>query len=186
MTAAGVRLPNGAVLKGGTLGLNLAINGPAKSLVISGPIALDNTRLVGYDIGSKVHGIAALSGLKTGDTTKIEKLRVNVRITNAGVLAEKIDAADSRGRRDHRQRNGFVRESIGLQPRRKNRDRGRHCQGRGTVAHEAKRFRHGLQKTTGVPLHVIGTPEDPNITADVGGIIQKKKKSIAALFEKKK
>ena len=44
MTAAGVRLPNGAVLKGGTLALNLAINGPAKSLVISGPIALDNTR----------------------------------------------------------------------------------------------------------------------------------------------
>ena len=55
MTVAGVRLPNGAVLKGGMLALNLAIIGPAKSLVISGPIALDNTRLVGFDIGSKIH-----------------------------------------------------------------------------------------------------------------------------------
>jgi AsmA protein len=73
MTAAGVRLPNGAVLRGGMLALNLVISGPTKSLVISGPIALDNTRLVGFDVGSKIHGIAALSGLKTGDTTTIAK-----------------------------------------------------------------------------------------------------------------
>jgi hypothetical protein len=39
--------------------------------------------------------------------------------------------------------------------------------------------------TTGVPLRVIGTPGNPNITADVGGIVQKKKKSIAAFFDKK-
>ena len=92
MTAAGVRLPNGAVLKGGMLALNLVIIGQAKSLLISGPIALDNTRLVGFDLGSKIHGIAALSALKTGDTTNIEKLRVNVCITNASVVADKIDA----------------------------------------------------------------------------------------------
>jgi hypothetical protein len=42
------------------------------------------------------------------------------------------------------------------------------------------------KKTTGVPLQIIGTPEDPNITADVGGILQKKKKSIAAFLDKKK
>jgi len=92
MTAAGVRLPNGAVLKGGMLALNLVIIGQAKSLLISGPIALDNTRLVGFDFGSKIHGIAALSGLKTGDTTDIEKLRVDVHITNASVVVDKIDA----------------------------------------------------------------------------------------------
>jgi hypothetical protein len=37
-----------------------------------------------------------------------------------------------------------------------------------------------------VPLRIIGTPEDPSITADVGGIFQKKKKSIATFFDKKK
>jgi AsmA protein len=186
MTAAGVRLPNGAVLKGGMLALNLVIIGQAKSLVISGPIALDNTRLVGFDIGSKIHGIAALSGLKTGDTTNIEKLRVDVRITNASVVVDKIDA---------------VIPAVG------------ELTGSGTVsaadqldfnlvakidsAQGIRKVGAGLltklnssgetsKNTTGVPLRVIGTPGDPNITADVGGIVQKKKKSIAAFFDKKK
>jgi AsmA protein len=186
MTAAGVRLPNGAVLKGGMLALNLVIIGQAKSLVISGPIALDNTRLVGFDLGSKIHGIAALSGLKTGDTTNIEKLRVDVRITNASVVVNKIDA---------------VIPAVG------------ELTGSGTVssadqldfnlvakidsAQGIRRVGAGLltklnssgetpKNTTGVPLLVIGTPGDPNITADVGGIFQKKKKSIAAFFDKKK
>jgi AsmA protein len=186
MTAAGVRLPNGAVLKGGMLALDLVIIGQAKSLVISGPIALDNTRLVGFDIGSKIHGIAALSGLKTGDTTNIEKLRVDVHITNASVVVDKIDA---------------VIPAVG------------ELTGSGTVssadqldfnlvakidsAQGIRRVGAGLltklnssgetsKNTAGVPLRVIGTPGDPNITADVGGIFQKKKKSIAAFFDKKK
>ena len=95
MTAAAVRLPNGSVLKGGTLSLNLAVHGQARALAIVGPIALANTRLVGFDVGSKIHGIAALSGIKTGDTTEFERLRLNVRMSNAGVVAERIDAVIS-------------------------------------------------------------------------------------------
>jgi AsmA protein len=186
MTAAGVRLPNGAVLQGGTLALSLAINGPSKSLVISGPIALDNTRIVGFDIGSKIHGIAALSGLKTGDTTTIDKLRMNVRITNAAVVVDKIDAAipavgeltgsgtvTSPDKLDFNlvarieSAQGIGKVGVGLLTK---------LNGSGGTS----------KNTTGVPLRVIGTPEDPYITADVGGIVQKKKKSIAALFGKKK
>jgi AsmA protein len=186
MAAAGVRLPNNAKLKGGMLDLNLAIHGPASSLVISGPIALDNTRLVGYDIGSKVHGIAALSGLKTGDTTKIEKLRVNVRITNAGVLAEQIDAlipavGELTGSGTVSSANQLDFNLVAKIET---------AEGIAKVGAELLTKLNGSdaasKKTTGVPLHVTGTPEDPNITADVGGIVQKKKKSIAALFEKKK
>ena len=105
MTAAAVRMPNGSVLKGGTLSLNLAVHGQAKALAISGPIALANTRLVGFDVGSKIHGIAALSGVKTGDTTEFERLRLNVRMTNAGVVAENIDAVDRRDGRADGKRN---------------------------------------------------------------------------------
>ena len=186
MTAAGVRLPNGAVLKGGTLGLSLAIVGPAKSLVISGPIALDNASLVGFDIGSKIHGIAAMSGLKTGDTTIIDKLRINVRITSAAVVVDKIDAVipamgeltgsgtvTSPDKLDFNlvakidSAQGIGKVGVGLLTK---------LNGSGETS----------KNTTGVPLRVIGTPENPNITADVGGIVQKKKKSIAALFGKKK
>ena len=186
MTAAGVRLPNGAVLKGGMLALNLAIIGPAKSLVISGPIALDNTRLVGFDIGSKIHGIAALSGLKTGDTTTIEKLRMNVHITNAVVAVDNIDAIIP-----------AVGELTGsgtvTSPGQLNFNlvaRIDSAKGIGKVGAGLLTKLNGSGKTstntTGVPLRVVGSPEDPNITADVGGIVQKKKESIAALFGKKK
>jgi len=186
MTAAGVRLPNGAVLKGGTLALNLVIIGQAKSLVISGPIALNNTRLVGFDIGPKIHGIAALSGLKTGDTTNIEELRINLRITNASIVAEKIDAlipavgeltgsgtVSSADQLDFNlvarieSAEGIAKVGAGLLTK---------LNGSGETSN----------KTTGVPLRIIGTPGDPSITADVGGIFQKKKKSIAAFFDKKK
>ena len=187
MTAAGVRLPNGAVLKGGMLTLNLVITGKTESLVIRGPIALDNTRLVGFDIGSKIHGIAALSGLKTGDTTNIEKLRVNVHITNRSVVADKIDAVipavgELTG-------SGTVSSTDQLDFNLVARIES--AEGIGKVGAELLTKLNGpgetsKKKTTGVPLRIIGTPEDPNITADVGGIFQKKKKSIAAFFEKKK
>jgi AsmA protein len=170
MTAAGVRLPNGAVLRGGVLALNLVIIGPTKSLVISGPIALDKTRLVGFDIGSKIHGIAALSGLKTGDTTNIEKLRVNVRITNAIVVVDKIDAvipavgeltgSGTVSSADELDFNLVAKIDS--------------AQGIGKVGAGLLTKLSGSDETskntTGVPLRVIGTPEDPNITADVGGI----------------
>jgi hypothetical protein len=41
------------------------------------------------------------------------------------------------------------------------------------------------EKFPAYPLRVTGTPEEPNITADVGGIFKKKAKSLAAIFGKK-
>jgi AsmA protein len=186
MTAAGVRLPNGAVLKGGTLAMNLAITGPVKSLVIAGPIALDNTRLVGFDLGSKVHGIAAMSGLKTGDTTHIEKLRANVHISNAGVVADKIESViPAVG-----EVSGGGTVSPADQLDFKLVAKVSSAEGIGKVGAGLLTKLNGPSgasgKTAGVPLRVIGTPEKPVITADVNSIIEKKKKSIAAIFGKKK
>jgi AsmA protein len=185
MTAAAVRLPNGSVLKGGTLSMNLAITGDAKSLAISGPVALDNTRLVGFDIGSKIHGIAALSGVKTGDTTDFEKLRVNVRITNAGVVADKIDAvipamgvvtgSGTVSPADQLDFNLLVKVAS--------------AKGIGNVGMGLLTKFNGPGGTSGnvsgVPMRMIGTPEDPDIIADVGGVVHRKIKSIASMFGKK-
>jgi hypothetical protein len=139
-----------------------------------------------FDIGSKIHGIAALSGLKTGDTTNIEKLRVDVRITNASVVVDKIDAVipavgeltgsgtvSSADQLDF----NLVAEIDSAQGIRK--------VGAGLLT-KLNSSGETSKNTTGVPLRVIGTPGDPSITADVGGIFQKKKKSIAAFFDKKK
>ena len=127
-----------------------------------------------------------MSGLKTGDTTTIEKLRVNVRITNEIVVVDKIDAVipavgELTG-------SGTVTSADKLDFNLVARIES--AQGIGKVGAGLLTKLNGSDETsknmTGVPLRVIGTPEDPNITADVGGIFQKKKKSIAAFFGKKK
>ena len=84
MPAVGVKFPNGAVLKGGTLSANFAIKGSAKDNVIVGSYEIKNTELVGYNLGSKIVGIAALGGIKTGDTTAIEISRADMRISKSG------------------------------------------------------------------------------------------------------
>jgi AsmA protein len=175
MTAAAVRMPNGSMLKGGTLSLNLAVHGQAKALAISGPIALANTRLVGFDVGSKIHGIAALSGVKTGDTTEFERLRLNVRMTNAGVVAENIDAViNGMGELVG---SGTVSPADQL-------DfnlilKGASAKGIGKVgAGLLSTLNGGTGGKSGVPIRIIGTPDDPSITADVGGIFGRTTKSI--------
>jgi AsmA protein len=175
MTAAAVRLPNGSVLKGGTLSLNLAVRGQAKALAIAGPLALANTRLVGFDVGSKIHGIAALSGIKTGDTTEFERLRLNVRMTNAGVVAERIDAVISG--MGELTGSGTVSPADQL-------DfnlilKGATAKGIGKVGVGLlSTLNGGTGGKSGVPIRIAGTPDDPNITADVGGIFGRTTKSI--------
>jgi AsmA protein len=184
MNAAGVRLPNGSVLKGGTLSMNLGITGQTKSLIITGPIALDNTRLVGFDIGTKIHGIAALSGVKTGETTEFEKLRVYVRITNGGVVASKIDAViPAMG-----ELTGSGTVSPGNQLDFNLVAKVASANGIGKLGVGFLAILNGGSsgKRSGVPLRVTGTPDEPYITADVGGIVQKKAKSIASVFGGKK
>ena len=88
--AVGVRLPNGAVLKGGTLSANFDLKGSAKDNVIAGSYEIKNTELVGYDLGSKIVGIAALGGIKTGDTTAITISRADMRITKSGTETTNI------------------------------------------------------------------------------------------------
>jgi len=185
MTAAAIRLPNGSALKGGRLSMNLGITGRLKSLVINGPIALDNTQLVGFDIGSKIHGIAARSGVKTGATTDFEKLRVNVLITNAGVSADEIDAvipamgeltgSGTVSAADQLDFNLIVKVAS--------------AKGIGKIGVSLLAKLNGSDKASakdyGVPLRVIGTPDNPYITADVGGVFHRKIKAIASAFRKK-
>ena len=184
MTAAGVRLPNGSVLKGGSLSMNLGITGQTRSLIVTGPIALDHTRLVGFDIGTKIHGIAALSGVKTGETTDFEKLRVYVRITNGGVVASKIDAViPAMGELTG---SGTVSGANQLDFNLVAKVASANGVGKVGVGFLTILNGGSSGKTSGVPLRVTGTPDEPYITADVGGLVQKTAKSIASVFGGKK
>ncbi|MGB6688962.1 MAG: AsmA family protein [Terracidiphilus sp.] len=172
MPAVGVRLPDGAVLKGGTLSANFAIKGTVKDNVIVGSYEIKDTQLVGYDLGSKIVGIAALGGIKTGDTTAIEISRADMRITKSGSETTNIYS---------------VLPALG------------ESTGSGTVSPSGALDFHliskvtsakGLNKVgvdiltklnstsaaakpstaTGIPINITGTAENPVITADVSGL----------------
>ncbi len=187
MTAAGVKLPNGAVLKGGTLTLALTITGAANNLLITGPVAADNTQLVGFDLGSKISGIAAMGGIKTGDTTAIQKLRLNLTASNDGLKITNIDTVmpalgeaigsgtvSPAGSLDFRlvvqvtTASGLGKVGVGLLTK-LNKTAGSAAKS-GAVA--------------GVPMRVTGTANDPVITADVNGLMKRNAASIGGQIKK--
>jgi AsmA protein len=185
MTAASIHLPEGSVLQGGQLSLDFDVVGHPKSLLITGPIELDNTRLIGFDIGSKIHGVAALGAPKTGDTTDIEKLRLTVRVTNGGALVDHIDAViPTMGELTG---SGTVSSSKQLDFNLVVKIDS--AKGIGKIGVFLLTKLNGVHKTSGnvsgVPIRVVGTADEPYITADVTGIAHEKIKSIASFFRRR-
>ncbi|MGB6725089.1 MAG: AsmA family protein [Terracidiphilus sp.] len=174
MTAVGVKLPNDAVLKGGTLSANFAIKGSAIDNVIVGSYEIKNTQLVGYDLGSKIVGIAALGGIKTGDTLDIDDSRADMRITKSGSESTNIYSllpalGESTG-------SGTVSPSGELNF---------HLISKVTSAKGLNKFGVSiltkLNRTSaadkpstaiGIPINITGTAENPVITADVSGLVK--------------
>ena len=91
LPAVGVTLPSGSKLKGGTLSVNLDAVGPLDKLVSTGTIKMSNTALSGFNLGSKLSAISALSGKQTGNDTVIENLSSDVRYAPEGTRLDKID-----------------------------------------------------------------------------------------------
>ena len=189
MTATGIKLPNGAILKGGTLDIVLMLSGLANALIITGPIELNNTRVVGFDLGSRIRGIAALSGIKTGDTTSIEKLQMNLRITKAGTQVDKIYA-----------RIPAMGEITGSGTVSITSDLDFALTARVTAAQGIGKIGVGLLtklngsagsgesgvRVKGVPMLVTGTANEPIITADVHGLFDRSRKAFLESFGTKK
>jgi len=174
MPAVGAKLPNDAVLKGGTLSANFGIKGSAKDNVIVGSYEIKNTELIGYNLGSKIVGIAAMGGIKTGDTTVIEISRADIRISKSGSETTNIYS---------------VLPALG------------ESTGSGTVSPSGALDFHLISKVTsakglnkvgvniltklnstsaaakpsnaaGIPITITGTAENPVITADVNGLMK--------------
>jgi AsmA protein len=91
LPAVGVVLPTGSKLKGGTLSLDLASDGPVDKLVSSGPVKLEGTQLANFNLGSKLSAISALSGKQTGNDTTIQNLSANARYAPEGTKLDNID-----------------------------------------------------------------------------------------------
>jgi AsmA protein len=162
LPAFGVTLPAGSSLQGGTLSADLTANGPVDKLVINGPVKLADTKLHGFDMGSKMAAISALAGLKTGPDTTIQNFSANVNDSPGGVQTQNIN---------------LVVPAIGT------------VTGNGTVSPQnALDFKmqaamsgttvSGLSQLAGlsgkgatIPFFVQGTASDPKFVPDVKGML---------------
>jgi AsmA protein len=195
MPAVGVKLPNGSVLKGGTLSANFSIKGSAKDNVIAGNYEINNTQMVGFNLGSKISGIAAMGGVKTGDTTAIQTSRADIRMSKTGIEATNIYAnlpalGESTG-------SGTVSPAGALNF---------HMIANVTTAQGLGKAGVSLltklnstagsvgksAAATGIRVTITGTADNPVITADVGSVVKDNatqilnKTGLAGLFGKKK
>ena len=92
LPALGINLPKGASLAAGTLNSDLDITGPTNKLVTTGNIGLFNGKLAGFDLGSKMSEVTALTGIKTGSDLLIDKLTSDVRMAPDGLQAQNFNA----------------------------------------------------------------------------------------------
>jgi AsmA protein len=95
LPALGINLPKGASLQSGTLSTSLNLAGPTNKMVTTGNVGLFGAKLAGFDLGSKLSAISALTGVKTGSDLMIEKMTTNLRMAPDGLQAENFNAVVS-------------------------------------------------------------------------------------------
>jgi AsmA protein len=193
LPAAGVKLPHGSVLQGGTLTTNLTIVGPLEALVITGPVELSNTRLAGFNPSSQLKGIVAAATGDTGNVTNIQAMRVQLQVVKGGVTANNIFLSmpaigEAVG-------DGTVSPSGALNFKLKmkvdtSRGVGGKAVGLLTMVNGTAGKTAGEAAATGLPVTITGTSSNPIITPDVSGMMKANEKqvtnSIMGLFGKKK
>ena len=161
LPALGVTLPAGSSLQGGTLSADMSINGPVEKLVITGPVKLANTKLHGFDMGSKMSAISMLSGVKTGPDTTIQTFSSNVHVAPSGIQTNNVDlVVPSLGTVTGE---GTVSPSNALDYKLKASLSGTAVGGATSLI--------GLGKGASIPFFIQGTASDPKFVPDVKGML---------------
>jgi AsmA protein len=177
LPAVGIHLPTGASLAAGTLQSDLDITGPTNKLVIAGNVGLLNGKLAGFDLGSKMSAVTALTGIKTGSDLLIDKLSSNVRMAPQGLQADNFVAvlpqlgsltgagtADAKNNLDFKM---VATLNSSQQP-----------EAGGSAGNATAGLGGLLGKVAGgacksgltVPFQIKGTTSDPKFVPDVGGL----------------
>ncbi len=175
LPALGIHLPKGASLAAGTLNTNLNITGPTNKLITTGTVGLYSARLAGFDLGSRMSTISALTGLKTGQDLEIDKITTNLHMAPTGLEAQNFLAAipalgtlvgagtvDSRNNLDFKMAatlaNSATYSSSGGAP----------APGIGGILGAIGGGKGGCKGAT-IPFQIHGTTADPKFVPDIGG-----------------
>jgi AsmA protein len=175
LPALGINLPKGASLQAGTLNADLDLAGPVGKLVTTGNVGLFKGVLAGFDLGSKMSGVASLAGIKSGKDLQIEKLTSNLRMAPEGLKADNFIAVlpgvanlSGAGTVDSKNNLDFKMAAT-------------LTSALGDVASPVSSVGGLLGKATGsggggckggttVPFQIQGTTADPKFIPDVGGL----------------
>ena len=84
LPALGIVLPPGARLEGGTASVKANAVGPVDALLIKGHVGLRNSKVTGYDLGSKMATVTQLTGIAVGKETVIQEFASDVQQSTAG------------------------------------------------------------------------------------------------------
>lgn len=177
LPALGIHLPKGASLEAGTLNSDLDITGPTNKLVIAGSVALLNGKLAGFDLGSKMSAVTALTGIKTGSDLLIDKLTSDVRMAPEGLKADNFIAVlpqlgnlTGAGTADAKNNLDFKMVAT-LSSAQSSSGGGSADAGGGALgALLGKVAGSGCKSGLTVPFQIKGTTADPKFVPDVGGL----------------
>jgi AsmA protein len=174
LPALGINLPKGASLQAGTLNSDLNLAGPVGKLVTTGNVGLFNGVLAGFDLGSKMSGVASLAGIKSGKDLQIEKLTSNLRMAPDGLKADNFIAVlpgvgnlsgagtiDSKNDLDFKMA-ATLTSALG--------DVASPVSSVGGMLGKATGGGGGCKSGTTVPFQIKGTTADPKFVPDVGGL----------------
>jgi AsmA protein len=199
LPAVGVNLPAGATLEGGTLNANLNVEGPTKKLVTTGNVGLFSTKLVNFDMGSKLASVGSFAGIKTPKDLDIEKLTADTRVAPDGIQVQNLTLVapqvgtlvgngtiDARNQLDFKMgltlSSGGSTTAANQQPQNGNNTEtpggglggllGRVTGGAGGALGNVGGILRGCKGTSGpaIPFQIKGTTKDPKFVPDVGGI----------------
>jgi AsmA protein len=179
LPVVGIHLPSGSSLQGGTLTANLAISGPATEATMTGPVEIDNTKLAGFDLGSKIQGLNPFGG--TGGGTQIQVLKANVNSSPNGTSIKdiygdvpQIGTATGDGTVSPE---GNLDFHLTAKLNSSNLVGAAANQAVNAVSGIVGSFLHPKQKAApagnrGIPLTITGTASSPSIRANIGAMLK--------------
>jgi AsmA protein len=179
LPVVGIRLPAGSSLQGGTLTAEIAITGPATAATMSGPVEIDNTKLAGFDLGSKIQGLNPLGGTSGGTQIQVLKATLNstpqeTRITDIFGNLPQIGTATGEGTVAS---SGALDFSLNAKLNSSNAVGALANNAMNTVSGIVGGFLHPNAKPApaanrGIPLKITGTASSPSIRANLGEMLR--------------
>ena len=179
LPVVGIHLPSGSSLEGGTLTANVSVTGPATTATVAGPVEIDNTKLAGFDLGSKIQGLNSLGGTTTGTDIQVLKANVNsspqnTKITNIYGNVPRLGSATGEGTIAE---SGAINFSLNAKVNSSNPV--------GAIANQAVNAAGGIvggflhpnakpapASSHAIPLTITGTTANPSIKANVGAMLR--------------